>query len=77
MAWVKGLQAYGPRTALVVAGDVATSLATIAETLVELKRRFEEVLYCPGNHDLWCPATGQDWSEGMEGGANSVRTTEK
>jgi hypothetical protein len=37
------LPAYGPMTALIVAGDVATSMATIRETLVELKRRFEEV----------------------------------
>lgn len=63
---------YGPKSALVVAGDVATSMATIRASLAELKLRFQEVFYCPGNHDLWC-VKGQDaWEHELEGGLNSV-----
>ena len=46
----------------VVAGDVATAVNTIQETLLLLKDRFEEVFYCPGNHDLWTPAAPNDWT---------------
>ena len=47
MAWVRDLPKYPPRTALIVAGDVATSMSVIRETLSLLKDKFEEVFYCP------------------------------
>ena len=37
----------------IVAGDVSDDLAVLGKVLVELRKRFEEVLFCPGNHDLW------------------------
>jgi len=48
MEWARSLPAYPPRTALIVAGDVATAIKTIRETLNVLKTKFEEVFYCPG-----------------------------
>jgi predicted phosphodiesterase len=39
--------------ALIVAGDVATSLAIVSETLGFLRGRFREVFFVPGNHELW------------------------
>jgi len=39
--------------ALIVAGDVATSIPTITETLGFLRGRFGEVFFVPGNHELW------------------------
>ena len=72
MAWVERLPVYGPKTALIVAGDVATSLVTIHNTLLLLKKRFQEVFYCPGNHDLWVVKGVDAAVERMEGGLNSV-----
>jgi len=72
MAWVERLPVYGPKTALIVAGDVATSLVTIHNTLLMLKKRFQEVFYCPGNHDLWVVKGVDAAVERMEGGLNSV-----
>ncbi len=39
--------------ALVVAGDVADSLAVLGEVLASLRERFAEVFFVPGNHELW------------------------
>lgn len=44
---------------LIVAGDVCTKLSLFAETLDLLKERFAEVLWTPGNHDLWTPPGGE------------------
>jgi len=38
---------------LILAGDVTDSLSIFKEILTTLKNRFREVLYIPGNHDLW------------------------
>lgn len=51
--WVQGLPNHGSCSALIVAGDVATSLDRIADTLRTLQRSFGEVFYCVGNHELW------------------------
>lgn len=39
--------------ALIVAGDVADSLALIGDVLGGLRQRFAEVFFVPGNHELW------------------------
>lgn len=44
--------AYG-QDVLVVAGDIADDLRVIAWTLRELRSRFAQVFYVPGNHELW------------------------
>jgi 3',5'-cyclic AMP phosphodiesterase CpdA len=38
---------------LIVAGDVAESIADIAWALGLLTQRFERVIWAPGNHELW------------------------
>ena len=38
---------------LILAGDVAHSTSLIKKTFEALKKRFLEVIYVPGNHDLW------------------------
>jgi len=38
---------------LVVAGDVGERAEAILTTLAELAQRFEQVLWAPGNHELW------------------------
>lgn len=52
MDWVRGLVAR-PDTLLIVAGDISHRMSVIRETLRTLRRTFGEVLYTPGNHDLW------------------------
>jgi len=41
------------RDALIVAGDVADQLPLVAEVLGELRERFAELFFVPGNHELW------------------------
>jgi predicted phosphodiesterase len=38
---------------LIVAGDVTDTLHLLAQSLSALRNRFSEVLFIPGNHDLW------------------------
>lgn len=38
---------------LILAGDVTDSLLLFEKTMRDLRDRFREVLYIPGNHDLW------------------------
>ena len=45
--------------ALIVAGDVGTDLALIESTLRMLAAKFQCVVYCVGNHELWQPLPGQ------------------
>jgi len=54
MAWVLGLsnQDYQNDT-LILAGDVSDLMPQIETVLVALKRKFREVFYVPGNHELW------------------------
>lgn len=46
--------------ALLVAGDVADRLETVEETLGALRRRFAEVFFVPGNHELWVRGDTRD-----------------
>ncbi|CAE7323000.1 unnamed protein product [Symbiodinium natans] len=41
------------KDALIVAGDVSDSLEVMETTLALLKRKFADVFFVPGNHDLW------------------------
>lgn len=52
----RGKDALAP-SAIVVAGDIATSVDVIRESLSILKTGFDQVFYIPGNHDLWSPGT--------------------
>lgn len=38
---------------LILAGDITDIVPLFAEALESLKKRFQEVLFVPGNHDLW------------------------
>jgi predicted phosphodiesterase len=38
---------------LILAGDVTNVIPLFEKTLKNLRNRFSEVLYIPGNHDLW------------------------
>jgi 3',5'-cyclic AMP phosphodiesterase CpdA len=47
------IQPATPHDWLIVAGDVAEKSDDIRSTLAALSRRFEKVIWVPGNHELW------------------------
>ncbi len=52
--WVENLSISDYRDdLLILAGDVSDSLARIENCLKAFTRRFAQVLFVPGNHDLW------------------------
>ena len=50
---VAGLFAPSPEDWLIVAGDVGEFVADIEWALGTLRERFAEVIWVPGNHELW------------------------
>ena len=42
-----------PNDALIVAGDVCTSIKKLREALALITKKFSHVFYCVGNHELW------------------------
>jgi len=50
---IENLPTYQTNDILIVAGDVAEKVDLILYTLSILKKKFNHVFYCPGNHDLW------------------------
>lgn len=54
LQWVKRLSdTEYLNDALIVAGDVSDSMDTLELTLATLKRKYADVFFVPGNHDLW------------------------
>jgi predicted phosphodiesterase len=54
LQWVRQLSRADYRTdILILAGDVTHKLAELASCLNELATRFDQVLFVPGNHDVW------------------------
>eukprot|EP00200_Dunaliella_tertiolecta_P008280 CAMPEP_0202371874 /NCGR_PEP_ID=MMETSP1127-20130417/3190_1 /ASSEMBLY_ACC=CAM_ASM_000462 /TAXON_ID=3047 /ORGANISM="Dunaliella tertiolecta, Strain CCMP1320" /LENGTH=415 /DNA_ID=CAMNT_0048968257 /DNA_START=130 /DNA_END=1376 /DNA_ORIENTATION=+ len=55
--WVKNLLPYGDarntKRVLLVAGDVSSDIEKLRRTLIDLKQRFDVLLFVPGNHCLW------------------------
>lgn len=47
------LHPHAPGDWLLVAGDIGESMADIEWTLTLLAGRFEQVVWAPGNHELW------------------------
>jgi 3',5'-cyclic AMP phosphodiesterase CpdA len=50
---VERIRPYAEGDWLIVAGDVADTVADIDWTLRLLRDRFERVIWAPGNHELW------------------------
>jgi 3',5'-cyclic AMP phosphodiesterase CpdA len=51
---------------LILAGDVGESPDHLALALRELTPRFRQVLWTPGNHELWCPRHATDRTRGED-----------
>jgi 3',5'-cyclic AMP phosphodiesterase CpdA len=58
---VEGIEPQSPGDWLIVAGDVSETVEDVEWALGLLSRRFEKVLWTPGNHDLW--STPEDSTE--------------
>lgn len=50
---------------LIVAGDVAETPSTIEWALATLRDRFEQVIWVPGNHELWTTAGAENDLRGV------------
>lgn len=50
---VDGLHPDHPGDWLIVAGDIAEDIELVADTLAMLRERFAEVIFSPGNHEMW------------------------
>ncbi len=68
----EALEAFGAGTErrfdedwLIVAGDVGERVEHLQFALAILTRRFQRVIWTPGNHDLWCPAGATDRTRGQ------------
>lgn len=53
MRLVEGMWPADPGDWLIVAGDVAERFAEVESALGLLARRYERVIWAPGNHELW------------------------
>jgi 3',5'-cyclic AMP phosphodiesterase CpdA len=58
---------------LIVAGDVGEIFADVARALGELRGRFEQVIWAPGNHELWTHPSDPNQSRGEQRYADLVR----
>ena len=50
---VQRIRPHHPGDWLIVAGDVCDRVSDLAATLGMLRERFDEVIWAPGNHELW------------------------
>ncbi|WP_165242432.1 metallophosphoesterase family protein [Corynebacterium lizhenjunii] len=62
--WIDGLQPESPQDWLIVAGDVAERTELILKVLAQLKNRYAQVIWAPGNHELF--SRSQDAHRGRE-----------
>ncbi|KHL19033.1 UNVERIFIED_CONTAM: metallophosphoesterase [Mumia flava] len=62
---VDSLRAQHPGDWLLVAGDVSESPSRTQEVLAGLRRRFDRVIWAPGNHELWTHPHDEDQSRGV------------
>jgi 3',5'-cyclic AMP phosphodiesterase CpdA len=56
---------HHPNDWLIVAGDLGEKPEHLVMALDALLPRFARVIWTPGNHDLWCPATATDRTRGQ------------
>jgi 3',5'-cyclic AMP phosphodiesterase CpdA len=64
-AYVETLRPRSDADWLLVAGDVGERFADLAEVLGLLAGRFAQVVWVPGNHELWSAGSGEDALRGV------------
>jgi 3',5'-cyclic AMP phosphodiesterase CpdA len=65
-AYVEDLRPDSPEDWLIVAGDVAERFLDVAWALHTLRERYAQVIWAPGNHELWTPRGDRVQSRGEE-----------
>ena len=54
LKWIQNLSEFEySKDILILAGDVTDRLPLMEKTFLNLRDKFKNVLYVPGNHDLW------------------------
>ena len=61
-AVIENLEPRNPADWLIVAGDVAERPELVLKTLGELSRRWAQVIWVPGNHELFCRGADAQWA---------------
>ena len=54
-----------PSDWLVIAGDVGEKADHLRAAIDLLAPKFARLIWTPGNHDLWCPASATDRTRGL------------
>lgn len=63
LVWIMSLPALEyTDDLLIVAGDVSDDLELLARVLSSLRSKFRQVMFVPGNHELWVDRDGLDCS---------------
>ena len=57
--------AHYPDDWLIVAGDVGERVEHLHFAIDQLRPRFAQVIWTPGNHDLWCPPDNRERTRGQ------------
>lgn len=55
----KYVRTSNPADWLIVAGDIAEDMGTVTDILEECLRRFDTVIFTPGNHEMYCRASDE------------------
>ena len=63
-AALEAVQAH-PADWLVVSGDVGEKADHLRQAIDILGPKFARLIWTPGNHDLWCPASATDRTRGL------------
>ncbi|HVI48998.1 MAG TPA: metallophosphoesterase [Chitinophaga sp.] len=65
LQWLQGLSRYDyQEDTLILGGDISHHITLLETAFNMLKKTFREVIYVPGNHDLW--VTGSKHSSSLE-----------
>jgi hypothetical protein len=62
---LSALKAVSPRraSALILAGDIGETADQLSTTLDILQPKFQRIVWCPGNHELWAVGSGSPAGE--------------
>lgn len=67
MQWVEELSGQNYRNdTIIIAGDVTHVPSKLIRTLKLFKEKFQDVYFCPGNHELWTVGQKEDQELGIQ-----------
>ena len=67
MKWIEQLSDQNYRNdTIIIAGDVTHVPSKLIRTLKLFKEKFQDVYFCPGNHELWTVGQREDQELGIQ-----------